>query len=164
MPPKPKSKGKSKSNDKHTNKDTDKGRKEKGDAGDEKKESGVGEIHINPQKTIKKPPRNTIKITSRTYYVDKPNSRGFKINDQRFFISSDEYPFSDFDNVDYLLGEVVNYSEFAGNYKNINQNEDAKLNTNSFFESDSKDWYIIPVKFNEKPQPKDPLNNIPVKI
>jgi len=34
-------------------------------------------------KTIKKKPVNAIKITSKTYYIDRPNSKGFKIGDQR---------------------------------------------------------------------------------
>ena len=102
-------------------------------------------------KTIKKKPVNAIRITSKTYYIDRPNSKGFKIGDQRVIIDSDDYPMSSLDEVNYFIGELVNYSEFAGNYKNKYEAEDAneQINNNSFFKHDRKDWYIIPVKYNE---------------
>ena len=127
-------------------------------------------------KTIKKHPVNSIRITSKTYYTDKPNSKGFKIGDQRFFIASDNYPTSSTDEVNYLIGELVRYSEFMGNRKNKYQIEDAneKTNIHNFFEADRKDWYIIPVKYAEKEEEKkeekdeeeeeeeDKLNGLPV--
>jgi len=101
--------------------------------------------------TVKKKPINSIKITSKTYYIDEPNSKGFKIGDQRVIVSSDDYPISSLDEVNYLISELVKYSDFAGNYKNKYQKDDAntKINNNSFFKHDQKDWYIIPVKYNK---------------
>jgi hypothetical protein len=62
-----------------------------------------------------------------------------------------------------------------GNRKNKYQIEDAneKTNIHNFFESDRKDWYIIPVKYAEKDEEKkeekdeeeeeeDKLNGLPV--
>lgn len=102
--------------------------------------------------TINKKPINSIRITSKTYYIDRPNSKGFKIGDQRVIIDSDDYPMSSLDEVNYFIRELVDYSNFAGNYKNKYQAEDAneKINNESFFKHDRKDWYIIPVKYKEK--------------
>jgi hypothetical protein len=101
---------------------------------------------------IKKKPINSIRITSKTYYIDRPNSKGFKIGDQRVIVDSDDYPMSSLDEVNYFIRELVDYSNFAGNYKNKYQAEDAneKINNDSFFKHDRKDWYIIPVKYKEK--------------
>ena len=108
-------------------------------------------------KTIKKHPANSIRITSKTYYTDKPNSKGFKIGDQRFIIASDDYPMSGLDEANYLIGELVRYAEFSGNHKNKQQIDDAneKTNIHNFFEADRKDWYIIPVKYAEKDEKKE---------
>jgi len=69
---------------------------------------------------------------------------------------------SSLDEVNYMIGELVSYSNFAGNYKNKYQAEDddgkegdARTNNNSFFKHDTKEWYIIPVKYSEVSKGKE---------
>jgi len=103
---------------------------------------------------INKKPINAIKITSKTYYIDDPNAKGFKIGDHHFTVSSDSYPTTSMDEVNYLIGELIDYAEFYGNHKNKYTDEDGneKINNRSFFQNETKDWYILPVKYNIEPK------------
>lgn len=103
----------------------------------------------NKSKTIKKRPKNSIKISSKVYSTNTPNSKGIKIGKYQIIIHSDDFPVSSMDETDYLLGEVIDYSNFMGNYKNQYRNENLEKNNKNFFKAETQDWYMIPITYKK---------------
>lgn len=97
---------------------------------------------------INKGPKNTIRIVSRVYPTSYPNSKNVKIGQYKVIIDSDQFPVGHLDEVNYLVGQLANYSNFMGNQKNQYTNEsDIKNRTNSFFKNDKQEWSMIPITY-----------------
>lgn len=102
------------------------------------------------QKEQKKRPKNTIKITSKVYPIDTPNSKNIKIGQYNIHITSDDFPTSSVDEANYLVSELVNYSNFMGNYKDEYTKEHLNKTNKNFFKADTQDWYMVPITYKEK--------------
>ena len=102
------------------------------------------------KKEPKKRPKNTIKITSKVYPIDSPNSTNINIGQYNIHITSDDFPTSGIDEANYLVSELVNYSNFMGNYKDEYTKEHLNKTNKNFFKADTQDWYMVPITYKEK--------------
>lgn len=95
-------------------------------------------------------PKNTIKIISKIYPTDYPNSKNVKMGQYMIDIKSDDFPISSYDEANYMVNELVNYSNFMGNYKDEYTKENLTKTNKDFFKVDNQEWYMIPVTYKEE--------------